>query len=325
MEYPNECWYWSSKLGVGAIPPRAIRYLKQYPVSARELTSQLESLEAEAISAIDNVHFRNVAKELPSAYVPEVRPVGRDFRWGIKIVNAVKAPVIAVSLEKFYSGIHDETRQLLQAKRQGIHRYLGYDGEVLLTTDVRDQLCDYLVAKPDYFAKTINQLSPDYVTTLDSYTYCDLPTYIATINIRRTLKTLPSLQDLQCKVIGLVLGSNTGQVLAFAESLVRCGIKLLAYPSYEHRRHELDILLRRRIRILKAVLKLPVLALSCSADPKWDTSADYYSSLSWFPFSRDEGSYLKDGTRTLLRKIIRAKSAVSQTRLEDFGRGTSLA
>jgi hypothetical protein len=250
--------------------------------------------------------------------------LGRDLRRAIKIVNAVKVPIIAVSLERFYSGIH-ETSHLRQAKKQGIHHYLGYDGQVLLTTDVRDQLCDYLLQKPDYFVKTVNQLSPDYTTTLDSYTYCDLPTYIAAINISRTLKTLPVLQNLQSKVIGLVLGSNSGQVLSFAKTLVGSGIKLLAYPSYELRRQKLDTLLRRRIGILKAMLKLPIMALSCSADPKkWAASADYYSSLSWFPFSRDDSTYLREGSAILRRKIKRASSAVSQTRLEEFGRRTGV-
>jgi hypothetical protein len=325
LEYPNECWYWSKSLGVPRIPSKATLYLRRFSDSAESLATQLGQLEEEVRLALRGVHFDNVAVEFPSPYVPEVRPMGRDFRRSMRVVNAVHAPIVAVSLETFYSGIH-ETPKLRQAKKNGIHHFLGYEGQVLLTTDVRDELCDFLLGKPDYFVQTVNQLSPNYVTTLDAYTYFDLPTYISRINVGRVLKTLPILEDLRCKVVGLVLGSNSDEVLGFAQRLVQCGVKLLAFPSYELRRQKLDVLLRRRIVLLKKKMNLPVIALSCSPNPtKWDFSPDYYSGWSWFPFSRSDSTYLQSGSETLLRKIKRAKSAVFQTRLEDFGYRRSVA
>ena len=188
----------------------------------------------------------------------------------------------------------------------------------MLTTDVRDRLCDFFLDKPDYFVEMVNALAPEYLTTFDSYTYNDIPTYISEIGICRTLIGLEYLEQTDAKLIGLVLGSNSSQVLAHSRKLVSAGIKLLAYPSYEFRRQRMDEVLGSRLRLLHHYLTLPVLALSCSANPARRTiQAEYYSSLSWFPFSAKSNA-VDEGIRHIRQKVINAKKVIEQKSLEEF-------
>jgi hypothetical protein len=291
--------------------------LSMYPSGdIPSLMRKLGDLRTEADSVIRRLRLKNVADSFPSPYIPEVRPVGRDSRIAIQVVSKLCSPIIAVSLEKFYNGIK-ETAELRQAKKVGLRKFLRYDGKILLTTDVRNCLCDSFLDKPEDFVLTINALAPDYVTTFDSYTYYDLPTYISEIGICRTLIALEALNRVESKVVGLVLGSNSSQVLHHSRQLIKVGVKLLAYPSYEFRRQKSDEILSLRLSILRHCLRKPILALSCSANPSRRTIlASYYSSLSWFPFSASDP--IAEGMRRLSQKVINARNIVEQRSLEDF-------
>jgi hypothetical protein len=316
-EYPNECWYLTKRLTGQQAPPSVEALLSKHPSrDIPPLMKKLGELRTEADSVVRRLRLKNVADSLPSSYIPEVRPVGSDSRVAIQVVSKLGFPIIVVSLEKFYHGI-EETGELRQAKKVGLRKFLRYDGLILLTTDVRNRLCDFFLDKPDYFVLTVNALAPDYVTTFDSYTYYDLPTYISEIGICRTLIALESLDQVESKVIGLVLGSNSLQVLNHSRQLIEVGIKLLAYPSYEFRRQRTDEILSLRLSVLRHYLRTPVLALSCSANPSQRViRADYYSSLSWFPFSASDP--VVEGMKRLRRKVINARSVIEQRSLEDF-------
>lgn len=201
----------------------------------------------------------------------------------------------------------------------GLHRFCDYEGKILLTTDVNDSLCDAILAKPDYFVKTVNELGVDYLTTFDSYTYFDMPAYISRQNINRTLRFIPHFRDCNAELIGLVLGSNSSQIRDHARTLTGLGMKILAYPGYELRRYKLHRLLQFRIDIVRRVVNAPVLALSCSA---WSGSrtilADYYSSHSWFPLSASKDTYLGRGYESLKRMSKNCDNLSKQEVLKDW-------
>ena len=62
---------------------------------------------------------------------------------------------------------------LAQASSKGLHNYLGFDGKILLSTVMPDELIDKLRTE-DYF-KLINDLKPDATMIPDNYTYTDVP------------------------------------------------------------------------------------------------------------------------------------------------------
>lgn len=64
---------------------------------------------------------------------------------------------------------------LSQASSKGLHDYLGFNGKILLSTVMPDELIDSLETK-DYF-KLIEGLRPDATTIPDNYTYTDVPLY----------------------------------------------------------------------------------------------------------------------------------------------------
>lgn len=64
---------------------------------------------------------------------------------------------------------------MAQASSKGLHDYFGFNGKILLSTVMPDELIDRLETK-DYF-KLINDLKPDATMVPDNYTYTDVPLY----------------------------------------------------------------------------------------------------------------------------------------------------
>jgi len=226
--------------------------------------------------------FQEVASSLPSAYIPEVRPVGREKDEAIRVVKELDIPIIAVSLSKFYRGL-TETSSLRRALRAGLHKFMRFEGKILLSTDVQDPLCDKFTNNPRYFKRIAENLTPDYITTLDTYSYYNIPACISRIKMLQILVADYDLVDLTMKVIGLVVGGGVRQVLQCALQLQRMGCGVICYPVYEMRRYHDTYSIRARTEVLKTT-GAPVALLSCTPGTRKNERvyANYYSSLSWF-------------------------------------------
>src|SRR3989442_1225951 len=203
-------------------------------LNGNKLADELEAQERKTLESLKGVKFK-AASSLAAPYLPEIKPLSTDKLRGMEVVRSLQYPAIAISLEGFYRDYIHERPQLRQAKKVGLHAFLNYEGEITLTTDVNDFLCDRLLVNQSYMVKTINDLNPDNVTTPDSFTYHNLPAHISRRNMNSVLESLQNYQDVRCKVIGLVLGSNSAQITGFALRLRESGLKLFAYPCFELR------------------------------------------------------------------------------------------
>lgn len=92
----------------------------------------------------------NPATCLPAKFVPEVMPMKKESQQALAILKEVKTPIIAVSLQNFFNGVR-ETSMLTRARRDGLNKFFDYSGQILLTTDVNDRLCDKFVENVNYF------------------------------------------------------------------------------------------------------------------------------------------------------------------------------
>lgn len=114
---------------------------------------------AKTLDILSGNRFKNTAARLPSHFIPEIMPMRQERQEAISIAKSAKVPVIAVSLQNFFHGIH-ETILLREARKRGLHKFMDYSGEIILTTDVKDRLCDHFVQNPVYLRAIIEQLGP---------------------------------------------------------------------------------------------------------------------------------------------------------------------
>lgn len=271
---------------------------------------------AKSLTLLSANRFKNPAVRLPSHFIPEIMPMRQERRAAISIVKSTKVPVIVVSLQNFFRGIH-ETVLLREARKSGLHEFMDYSGEIILTTDVKDRLCDHFVQNPVYFRSMMEQLRPDYLTTFDTYTYNNIPAGIARTKMLEVASSLRHLLDSEAKIIGLAIGSTPDQVFSYVEFLTRLGCKIIAQPVYEFRREADTDSIRWRTWLTRE-LGASVLLLSCSPGftARKRVYSDYYSSWSWFSSvsSCDSVAYKKRRAK-LLRMLTLSKKCSEQSRL----------
>jgi hypothetical protein len=276
-----------------------------------------KSREKRLLEALNNTtssFFQRPASSLPAPFVPEVMPMGKDRREALQILRNVNTSIIAVSLQNFFRGTH-ETPLLRKAKRSGLHGFFDFSGEILLTTDVSNRLCDRFIEYPNYFRSIVEKLGPDFLTTFDTYTYSNIPACISRIKMLEAMLSSYRLSDLNCKIIGLSLGATPDQMHDYVGMLMKLGCKIVAHPVYEFRRTGDTYPIRWRI-FLSRKLNVKVLLLSCSPGRSAirRVYADYYSSWSWFSSvsSKDRNAYEKRKAK-LLRMIELGKKYSKQT------------
>jgi len=258
--------------------------------------------------------FKSPATNLPSSFIPEVMPSRRDRERAMAVIKDVDVPGVAISMQNFFRGTRGNSL-LSEARRLGLHEFLNYGGEIVLTTDVNDSLCDKFVENPDYFVTVVKKLRPDYLTTFDTYTYSNVPACVARLKINEVLSSMDKLLNLDCRIIGLALGATPIQVKDYTQELITMGCHLVAHPVYEFRKGKYPdtYSIRWRARLSRN-LKARVLLLSCSpgVTARMKVYADYYSCWSWFSSVRSKGDKAYEERRARLSKAIELAKKYSQ-------------
>jgi hypothetical protein len=112
----------------------------------------------------------------------------------------------------------------------GIHKYLGFDGNVILSSVMYDKTI-YGFTK-EMCSQLINTVAPDYYLTPDGETYLGEP-HISNSEILRMLAETKFLLA-ECpgiKPIGLVKGCNLSQVTRHTDALMDLGISMYAFHA----------------------------------------------------------------------------------------------
>jgi hypothetical protein len=252
---------------------------------------------------ISTLHVR-AAHSFNSHFIPEVKLADRDRAKALEIVRRLEVPIIAVSLGEFFDGTR-KLKRFYRAQAVGLHKFLGFDGDMILTTDVSDSLCEYFLRRPKELKRTVNTLLPTFVTTPDTSCYHNLPATVSRYNIDRAIVATADLAETATEVVGLALGSNSLQLLDHVKILKKIGCAIIAVPLYEFRRSRQTDIARHRIKLVKSESGAAVFALSCTP---WNgrnlIRAKYYSSWSWFPPRRGQ-AFDPHATLARLRRMIR--------------------
>jgi len=231
-----------------------------------------------------------MAKVRFPSFIPEIDVVDqRSWFWkGGFQVSAVFVPLWQLLINEDI---------LAQASSRGLHDYLGFDGKILLSTVMPDELIDKLRTE-DYF-KLINDLKPDATMIPDNYTYTDVPLYQSWFQTIRLISFANDFLKLDTPLIGLVKGANLRQMDWAVRKQVEMGYASFAMPARELFEEErLDeflpyilMSLKRRFRTKKSDFEFLLYGVGRKL---WMYKDISYSNLSWFLRAK-HGEYYWDG------------------------------
>ncbi len=314
---PYQCCYQEFLLTRRECNFRKCYFSRVCPHADPQAFKNKEFLLSNSLGEQTNNVFRNVATAFPSAFIPEVMPMKKEAQDAISIAKDVKVPIIAVSLQNFFRGI-DETLALRRARKLGLHQFFGFSGEIILTTDVKNRLCDWFAENPHYFKMLLEQLEPNYVTTLDTYTHSNVPACISRLKMMETTLSTNNFLNLKTKIIGLSLGATPKQVYDYTTLLMKMGCKIIAHPVYEFRKTADTDSIRWRLRISQK-LGAKTLLLSCGAgvSSRMRVYSDYYSTWSWFSSINSRIIQTREKRMLKLKKMMKlGKGCSEQSHLE---------
>jgi len=222
-------------------------------------------------------------------------------------------PLKIAAIVVMFEDLLDENIRREVEKAGDIHNYLNYDGKVLVSSIMPDDLITQ-EAVFYFFLETVDRLKFDAAIAWDSPVYVDIPLYDSWVNLLMGLKLTHELADWGMPVYGLVKGNVENQIKFSVETLARIGITSMALHASEYMmvRKEDSTVMQILYTYFGYLSKLAQSALLVGVlNPKW---------LSFFESSFPKGprlsyagmSWLLDAVRGLLYTSTEYVDATSQ-------------
>ncbi len=198
-------------------------------------------------------------------------------------------------------------------EKGGIHAFLGFDGNIILSSIMPDKAIYGMT--PERHAELINAIKPNYYFTPDGETYTDETNLAGKVEIPRMLVESKVLLDKvkQAEPIGLVKGSTLEQIKSHTASLAKMGIKDFVFHTADFldggSTSEIDKAktFTREIRRQARVLLLYGIGINFKNFWWADgfITQSHYTSAFWGREMTDDG-WVKNGNETDNRKTIMA-------------------
>ena len=249
-------------------------------------------------------YCRTVTHSLPH-YVAEVAP-NPKARSDVSLPRFV--PVVSLTDERTWfwheiqhAWIIARMAELVKNKSlawkvssQGLHDFLGFEGKILLSTVMEDELLDKLTLK-DY-AEIVAAARPDATMVPDVYTYLDDPLCLSWQQTIKSANLAKAFSGFDVPVVGLVKGAIGKQVAWSTQNIVALGYQTAALPCRELVRLDLlDGMLMGIVGILRKRTREPRLLLYGLSYPLGKYQRELsYSGFSWF-INAKRGLYQKQG------------------------------
>lgn len=152
-----------------------------------------------------------------------------------QLINDIKKAgidTIAISALEFFTPKSKFTKITRKIRTvNGIHNYLDFDGNIILTTNMLDSMCDVLSS--DLYLRLIKAIKPDIITTFDTYYYDDQPYFITKLKLYETIKKNMELAHKTDKpVIAMSIGSYSNLFTWFNSTLFQMGCQYYMIPCY---------------------------------------------------------------------------------------------
>lgn len=183
-----------------------------------------------------------------------------------------------------------------EVSRRGLHDYLGFDGHIILSGIMPDELLDKFDSG-DYL-RVVRELRPDAATVPDNYTYDDDPLYLSWSQTIRLVNNANAFLGLDIPVLGLCKGVFWNQAYWTIQKQIEMGYSsfvLLARELSRERDDSLRVMLAATVQALeetKSDAELVIHGRSYRCRSRKELT---YASLSWF-LEAKQGGYYKDGS-----------------------------
>jgi len=175
---------------------------------------------------------------------------------------------------------------------RGFHDFLGFDGKILLSTVMEDELLNKFTSN-DYL-RMIKDIRPDATMTPDSYTYLDDPLCLSWEQTLKQAKLASTFSEFDVPIIGLIKGAISKQIDWSTKKAIELGCQSFVIPSRELAKLKLlDGMIATVMKVLReSGIDTQVLLHGLSYPFKRRDEAFTYSGLSWF-ISAKKGYYYK--------------------------------
>lgn len=121
---------------------------------------------------------------------------------------------------------------LKKVKAKGIHDFLNFQGKVILSTIMPDEMLDRL--SKEKYVELLDAIRLDAAMILDCYTYIDDPLVVSWQQLFKSVGAVAYLADhTDIPLIGLVKGANTEQLSWCLEYLFEMNFHTLVLPRRE--------------------------------------------------------------------------------------------
>jgi len=185
-----------------------------------------------------------------------------------------------------------------EVSSRGLHDFLGFDGKILLSTVMEDELLDKLT--PNEYIGMINDIGPDATMTPDSYTYLDDPLCLSWEQTLKQAAFSRPFSELDIPVVGLIKGVIWKQIAWSAEKAIELGCGSFSIPSRELAELGLlDGVISAVISVLRKGKGDAQLLLYGLSYPWRGRDEFVCSGLSWF-IGAKEGLYYKGNASFLI-------------------------
>ena len=132
-----------------------------------------------------------------------------------------------------FEDLFDEKIRNKVEKAGDIHAYLNFDGKVLVSSIMPDDLITQ-EAVFYFFLDLVDRLKFDAAIAWDSPVYVDIPLYDSWVNLLMGLKLTHELAEWGIPVYGLVKGNVENQIRFSVKTLARIGITSMALHASEY-------------------------------------------------------------------------------------------
>ena len=328
--------------------------IEQYSIKGYRCYQADCRLKAPAIKRMQECHICHIGKktwdltdEVVRKLVSEVESLSKVSSRPIELPGVVPLvslkdpasyrfdPIDVAAIVVMFEDLFDEEIRNAIEKAGNIHTYLNFDGKVLASSIMPDDL----ITREDvfyFFMNVMNKVKFDGAIAWDAPVYIDIPLYDSWVNLLMGLKLTHELADCGVPVYGLAKGNLEKQIKFSIETLAKINIDSMALHASEYMVSFNDDSTVRQVvysyfnhfaELAKSVLIVGALS------PKWLSfmKSDFpkgprlsVAGLSWF-LDAKRGLLYSDGGRVdTTGKYVECKCATcskvkSQDLMDDLG------
>lgn len=270
------------------------------------------------------IHYnvKEVCKGFRSHFIPtiDISPI-KKAQDQINIIRKVELDAISISLSGLISS--NKNKIIKDNFKVDLHNLLDFDGKIMLTSNIRDNLCEKLLKNSDRYIEELKILKPDIITTFDANFYIDQPLFITLYQMSRILKANGVLGKTNIEQICLIPPIVHPFFEIMIDKALQLNYKVLGVPLLEINR---DKIYRYRAKIVNSLNwfkeKKKFKSLLISTNPKSSLLVDYFCSQSWVKIKNGKNLTEKERARKLERRLIesvnKSKNAYYQKNIRRF-------